>query len=152
MGRHLEVNFHGARRLGELCAPSMLAAGEGAIAQVVSSAGLAGYAYVSAYCASKHALLGYSRALADELGPRGVRVSCVCPHYVDSPMLRASIERVMAKTGQSEAEARAFFVGQNPGGALVTTEQVAATVAELLADEDGGRVVELDGGPAKEIA
>ena len=58
VARHMEVNFHGPRRLTEALAPGMLARGYGRVVNVASSAGLRGYAYVSAYCASKHALVG----------------------------------------------------------------------------------------------
>ena len=143
--RMLEVNFHGARRLTEALAPLMIEAGGGAVVNVASSAGLHGYAYVSAYCAAKHALVGYSRAAAAELKEKGVRVSLVCPHYVDTPMTDASAERLAEKTGKSEEELRAFFASENPGGRLVTAGEVAGTILELLADGESGSLVELDG-------
>lgn len=148
--RHLEINFHGPRRLMEALVPGMVARRQGAVVNVASSAALQGYAYVSAYCASKHALLGYARSVAAEVGPKGVAVHTLCPHYVDSPMLQASIDNVVAKTGQSEAEARAFFAGQNPGGQLVSVEQVAEWAARLAADSTP-RVVELDGRDANYV-
>ena len=143
--RHLAVNFHGPRRVLEACLPDMLERGLGRVVQVASSAALVGYAYVSAYCASKHALLGYSRAAAEELRGKGISVATVCPHYVDSPMLAESVRRVVEKTGKSEAEARAFFAAQNPSGRLVTEEQVADAVLDLLRGGETGVVVELDG-------
>jgi NAD(P)-dependent dehydrogenase (short-subunit alcohol dehydrogenase family) len=148
--RHLEINFHGPRRLIEALAPGMVARGSGAVVNVASSAALRGYGYVSAYCASKHALLGYARAVAEELGPKGVAVHTLCPHYVDSPMLQASIDNVVAKTGKSPEEARAFFAAQNPGGGLVSVDDVAAWT-ERLATEPGARVVELDGARAFDV-
>lgn len=146
---HLAVNFHGARRLIEALAPAMLERGYGRVVNVASSAGLTGYAYVAAYCASKHALVGYSRAAALELDGRGVTLNVVCPHYVDSPMTDASVERIVAKTGRSADEARALLAAQNPGGKLVTEDEVAAVVRELCAGDEHGRVVELigDGAP-----
>ncbi len=149
--RQLAVNYHGARRAFEALAPAMVERGYGRVVNVASSAALGGYAYVSAYCASKHALLGYTRAVAHELAKSGVGVCAVCPHYVDSPMLAESIERVAHKTGRGEAEARAFFERQNPGGRLVTTDEVAAAVVALLRDERTGVVVELDGGEPREL-
>lgn len=143
--RHLQVNFHGARHLFESLLPGMLKAGRGAMINVASSAGLQGYAYVAAYCASKHALVGYTRAVALELARKGVRASAVCPHYVDSPMTEASVRRIVETTGKSEAEAREFFAAQNPGGRLVTPEEVADAVWELLRTESNGRIIELDG-------
>ncbi|MEX1024191.1 MAG: SDR family NAD(P)-dependent oxidoreductase [Planctomycetota bacterium] len=144
--RLLEINFHGARRLIEALAPAMIAAGGGAVVNVASSAGLRGYAYVSAYCASKFALVGYSLALADELAPKHVRVNVVCPHYVETSMLERSIENVIAKTGRTQAEARATFEAMNPGGRLVQPTEVADAVVELVDGERSGLVVELGGG------
>jgi len=145
---HLAVNFHGARLMIEALLPAMLERRYGRVVNVASSAGLHGYPYVSAYCASKHALVGYSRAAALELARTGVGVNLVCPHYVDSPMTDRSVQNVMEKTGRTEAEARAFFASQNPGGRLVAPETVAAAVRELLVGERTGMIVELDGSEA----
>ena len=145
LARHLEVNFHGARRLMEALVPGMEARGYGRVVNVASSAGLRGYAYVTAYCASKFALVGYSLALADELEGSGVRVNLVCPHYVDSPMLAASVERLAQKTRMDAATAREFFRRSNPGQALVTMDEVAGAVVHLLQGDEHGAVLELDG-------
>ena len=108
--------------------PGMEARGYGRVVSVASSAGLRGYAYVSAYCASKFALVGYSLALADELEGSGVHVNLVCPHYVDSPMLTESVQRLVAKTKMQESMAREFFKRSNPSGNLVTMDEVAGAV------------------------
>lgn len=149
--RHMEVNFHGPRRLVEGLAPAMKGMGRGSIVNLASSAGLEGYAYVSAYCASKHALVGYTRALARELDGSGVGASLVCPHYVDSPMLAASVQNLVDKTNRTEEQARAFFAAQNPGGRLVSPEDVADSVFELYRTRANDVLVELDGGPATMI-
>jgi NAD(P)-dependent dehydrogenase (short-subunit alcohol dehydrogenase family) len=146
--RQLAVNLHGVRRMTEAFAPGMLARGGGAIVNVVSSAGFSGYAYTAGYTASKHAALGYTRVAHLELARKGVRVHAVCPHFVDSPMTDESVARIVQKTGRSEAEARALLAAGNPGGRLVRPDEVAASVADLLARPSGGRLVELDGGPA----
>ncbi len=143
--RHLRVDFHGARRVTEAFLPAMLAAGSGRVVHVASSAGLRGYAYVSAYCAAKHALLGYARAAALELAARGVTTNVVCPHYVDTPLTRASAERIAAVSGRSVAQALERLAAENPGGRLVTPEEVAAAVVALLEGQANGRVIELDG-------
>ncbi len=151
--RLMELNFHAARRLAGAFLPGMLAREPehyGRIVAVASSAGLVGYPYVSAYCASKHALVGYTRAAAAELAGKGVGVGAVCPHYVDTPMLRRSVENVMAKAHKTEDEALAFFAEQNPAGRLVRPEEVAAAVLELCLG-DGRGLVELDGGPARRV-
>jgi NAD(P)-dependent dehydrogenase (short-subunit alcohol dehydrogenase family) len=148
---HLAVNFHGARRMVEALLPGMRERGFGRIVNVASSAGLRGYAYVSAYCASKHALVGYTRAAALELEGSGVAIAAVCPHYVDSPLVQRSAERIAEKTGRTIAEARALLAAQNPGGRLLAPEEVAEAVLELLQEGRNGAIVELDGsggGPA----
>ena len=142
---HMRVNFHGARLVAEELLPEMLERGAGCVVNIGSSAALQGYAYVAAYCASKHALLGWSRAAAEELGAKGIRVHTICPHYVDSPMLSDSVARLVEKTGKSEEEARSFFASQNPGGSLVTPEAVAAAVLRALEGELSEHVLELDG-------
>jgi NAD(P)-dependent dehydrogenase (short-subunit alcohol dehydrogenase family) len=149
--RHLETNFHGARRLMEALIPGMEARGYGRVVNVASSAGLRGYAYVSAYCASKFALVGYSLAVADELEGTGVNVNLVCPHYVDSPLLAESVARLVKKTRMQESLAREFFRRSNPGQRLVTMEEVAGAVVNLLRGEEHGAVVELDGSPERTL-
>jgi NAD(P)-dependent dehydrogenase (short-subunit alcohol dehydrogenase family) len=147
---HLAVNFHGARRMVEALLPGMRERGFGRIVNVASSAGLRGYPYVSAYCASKHALVGYTRAAALELEGSGVAISAVCPHYVDSPLVERSAERIAARTGRTSAEARALLAAQNPGGRLLAPEEVAEAVLELLEQGRNGAIVELDGSGGRE--
>lgn len=142
----LRVNFHGARRAIERLAPAMLERGHGRIVNLASSAGLQGYAYAAAYVASKHALVGYSRCAARELAGKGVTLNVVCPHYVDSPMTDQTVERIVRKTGRSAEETRRFLAAQNPGGALVTLDEVADVVLGLLTGERNGAIAELTGG------
>jgi len=149
--RHMEVNFHGARRLMEALLPGMEARGSGHVVNVASSAGLRGYAYVSGYCASKFALVGYSLAVADELEGTGVHVNLVAPHYVDSPMLAESVERLVQKTRMEESMAREFFRRSNPGNRLVTMDEVAGAVQYLLRSDENGAVLELDGGTERRV-
>jgi len=149
--QHLATNFHGARRMIEALAPAMVERGYGRIVNVASSAALQGYAYASAYAASKHALLGYGRSVALELARSGVTLNTVCPHYVDSPMTDGTVRRIVEKTGKSEAETRAFLAAQNPGKKLVTEAEVAELVCELLAGEQNGAVIELLGGGERRV-
>jgi NAD(P)-dependent dehydrogenase (short-subunit alcohol dehydrogenase family) len=142
---HLAVNFHGPRRLIEALLPSMRERKRGHIVNVASSAGLRGYAYVAAYCASKHALVGYTRAAALELESSGVHMSAVCPHYVDTPLTDAAVERLVAKTKRTAAEVRATLASQNPGGRLIAPDEVAAAIESLVASESNGWILELDG-------
>lgn len=145
--RQFAVNLHGVRRLTEAFAPAMVARGSGSIVNVVSSAGLRGYAYTAGYTASKHAALGYTRVCALELVRKGLGVHAVCPHYVDSPMTDESVRRIVEKTGRSPAEARAALAAQNPGGRLVSMDEVAAQVLELARAGARALLCELDGSP-----
>jgi NAD(P)-dependent dehydrogenase (short-subunit alcohol dehydrogenase family) len=145
----MRVNFHGARRMIEAFAPSMIENKYGRIVNVGSSAGLRGYPYAAAYVASKHALVGYSRCVSAELAKTGVTLNIVCPHYVDSPMTDQTVERIVGKTGKTEADTRSFLAAQNPGGTLVSPEEVAAIVLQFLKGSDNGKIAELVGGKGR---
>jgi NAD(P)-dependent dehydrogenase (short-subunit alcohol dehydrogenase family) len=149
--KHMATNFHGARRMIEALAPAMVQHGHGRIVNVASSAALQGYAYAAAYAASKHALLGYGRSAALELARTGVTLNTLCPHYVDSPMTDGTVQRIVQKTGKSAEETRAFLAAQNPGGKLVTGEEVAELVHELCAGGQNGAVIELLGGGRRRV-
>jgi len=110
----------------------MLTRRAGRIVNIASTAGLAGFAYVSAYVAAKHGLVGLTRALAVEFARQGVTVNAVCPGYTETPMLDSAVANIAAKTGRSESEARATLAASNPGGRLVTPEEVADAVLWLV--------------------
>jgi NAD(P)-dependent dehydrogenase (short-subunit alcohol dehydrogenase family) len=105
---------------------------------VASMAGLQGFAYVSAYCAAKHGVIGLMRALAIELARSGVTVNAVCPGYTETPMLESSLDAIVAVTGRSRDAARAALAGSNPGGHLVTPAEVAAVVRGLCGPDAAG--------------
>ena len=146
MRRLMELNLYGPVRLFDVFGRGMLDRQRGGMIQVASSAGLQGYAYVSAYAATKHALLGWTRSLALECAPKGVIVSAVCPHYVDTPMTDRSIESMQTRSGRSEEDLRSFVASENPGGVLVTPEEVADSIVDLMHSTSGGVLIELPGG------
>src|SRR5215467_14181031 len=125
------VHLMGAVYATQAVLPGMIERGFGRIVNVASTAGLRGYAYISAYCAAKHALVGLTRALAAETAARGVTVNAVCPGYTDTELVRDSIERVAAKTGRAQADVLAEYAKDAPIGRLIRPEEVAAAVVYL---------------------
>ncbi|MBV9026994.1 MAG: SDR family NAD(P)-dependent oxidoreductase, partial [Candidatus Eremiobacteraeota bacterium] len=110
----------------------MLAARWGRIVNVASTAGLSGAAYISAYCASKHGVVGLTRALAAELRAGEVTVNAICPGYVEGELFERTIANVTAKTGREPREVRAALSAMNPQGRVATVEEVAAAVEALI--------------------
>jgi NAD(P)-dependent dehydrogenase (short-subunit alcohol dehydrogenase family) len=127
----LAVNLTGTFLCSQAALPDMLQAGWGRVVNMASTAGLTGYAYVSAYCAAKHGVIGLTRALALEVAKKGITVNAVCPGYTDTDLLSDSIDNIMQKTGRSADAARAGFAAGNPQGRLVQPLEVADTVLWL---------------------
>lgn len=133
--RVIRVNLTGTYLVSQAALASLKRAGNGRIVNVASTAGLTGYAYVSAYCASKHGVIGLTRALALELARTDVTINAVCPGFTDTPLLDGAIEIITGKTGRTAAEARAALVRANPQGRLVTPQEVANTVFWLASNK-----------------
>jgi NAD(P)-dependent dehydrogenase (short-subunit alcohol dehydrogenase family) len=127
----LDVNLVGTFLCSRAALPDMLEPGSGRIVNVASVAGLKGAAYVSAYCAAKHGVIGLTRALALETATKGITVNAVCPSYTDTDMARAAVANIVAKTGRSAADAEMELVRKNPQGRLIPPDEVAATVLWL---------------------
>jgi NAD(P)-dependent dehydrogenase (short-subunit alcohol dehydrogenase family) len=111
--------------------PGMKQRRHGRIVAIASTAGLRGYAYVSAYSAAKHAVLGLVRSLALEMATSGVTVNAVCPGFTDTDLIAGSIDNIMSKTGRSREAALAELAKHNPQGRLVTPDEVADAVLWL---------------------
>jgi NAD(P)-dependent dehydrogenase (short-subunit alcohol dehydrogenase family) len=147
--RMLDVNLIGTFLCSRAALPDMLEAHFGRIVNVASVAGLKGAAYVSAYCAAKHGVIGLTRALALETAIEAITVNAVCPSYTDTDMVRSAIANIAQKTGRSTEQAEAELVGKNPQGRLIRPEEVAATVLWLCApgtDAITGQAIAVAGG------
>lgn len=131
--RMLDVNLTGTFLCTRAVLPGMLAQKQGRIVNVASTAGQVGYPYVAAYCASKHGVIGMTRALALEVATQGVTVNAVCPGYTETELLDASLEQIARKTSRSIAEARSILVRHNPQQRFVTPDEVANAVLWLCA-------------------
>jgi NAD(P)-dependent dehydrogenase (short-subunit alcohol dehydrogenase family) len=147
--RMWRVNVMGAVAVTQAVLPAMLEAGFGRVVNIASTAALKGYAYVSAYVAAKHALLGLTRSLAQEFARNGVTINAICPGFTATDIVAESIARVMAKTGRSSDEALAEFTRHNPQHRLVRPEEVAEAVLMLClpgASGINGQAIAVDGG------
>ena len=145
----LAVNLTGTYLCCRAALPGMLDAGFGRIVNVASTAGLTGYAYVTAYSAAKHGVIGLTRALAVETARSPVTVNAVCPGYTDTDMVREAIANIVAKTGKSDDEARAALTQRNPQQRLVRPDEVANAVLWLClpgSDAVTGQSISVSGG------
>ena len=150
--RMIDVNLTGAFLTVKAALPDMAQGVDATgrrIVFIASTAGLKGYAYVAAYCAAKHGVVGLARALAIELAESGVTVNAVCPGFTETPLLEATLANISQKTGRSHTKARAELERLNPQGRLVEPEEVAETVLWLCtpaAQAINGQAISVSGG------
>jgi NAD(P)-dependent dehydrogenase (short-subunit alcohol dehydrogenase family) len=133
--RVFRVNLLGAVLCSQQVLPKMIERKWGRIVNIASTAGLKGYTRLSAYTASKHALIGMTRALALETAKTGVTVNAVCPAYTETDMTAEGIKNISARLQTSVEEARKQLTKQIPQGEMVQPEQVAAAVLWLCSAE-----------------
>ncbi|MFO1071073.1 MAG: SDR family NAD(P)-dependent oxidoreductase [Geminicoccaceae bacterium] len=149
--RLIAVNLTGTLLCSQAVLPAMLERGFGRIVNIASIAGVRGYPYVAAYCATKHGVIGLTRALALETAKRGITVNAVCPGYTETDMATQAITTIREKTGRSEAEAVAELAKFSPQGRLMQPGEVAAAVAWLVmpgAEGVTGQSIVVAGGEA----
>lgn len=149
--RVMAVNVEAPFLLCRELMPAMADAGFGRVINVASTAALKGFTYTSAYCASKHALLGLTRALALEYARKRVTVNAVCPGWTDTDMLQRSVDTIVGATGRTAEQARAQLAGMNAMGTLIRPQDVAALCLFLASDAASavtGAAYTMDGGEA----
>ena len=145
----LDVNLTGVFLCTRAVLPAMLERRYGRIVNIASTAGQIGYAYVAAYCAAKHGVIGLTRSLALEVATKGITVNAVCPGYTETELLHESLEQIMDKTSRSEQQAREDLLRTNPQRRFVQPSEVAHAVLWLCAAESGavtGQSVSISGG------
>ena len=147
--RLIDVDLTGPFLCARQVFGAMMKGRYGRIVNVASTAGRTGYAYVTAYCAAKHGLIGLTRALAREFAKSGITVNAVCPGYADTNIVRSTLDNIVAKTARLREEALAELVSHNPQGRLITPTEVAETVGWLCLPSSGsvtGQSIMIDGG------
>jgi NAD(P)-dependent dehydrogenase (short-subunit alcohol dehydrogenase family) len=147
--RILELDVTAPFRIVRALVPSMIAARWGRVVNIASNAGVSGYGYTAAYCAAKHAMVGFTRALAIDLAKTGVTINALCPGWVETKMSAEAVERIAAKTGRSAAEARKSLEAMSPQRRMIQPEEVAHAAVMLCADAARGihgQTIVIDGG------
>ncbi len=147
--RIIAVNATGTFLCTRAFIEGMIERGWGRVINIASVAGLRGAPYIAAYAASKHAQIGFTRALAAEVADQGITANAICPSYVDTPMTEYAVARVVEKTGVTPEEAIERIASLSPQGRLIRPQEIAHAVLMLCAkDGEGinGQTIVIDGG------
>jgi NAD(P)-dependent dehydrogenase (short-subunit alcohol dehydrogenase family) len=146
--RTIAVDLNGQFFCARRAVPMLRAAGGGSIISIASNAALFGVPMRSPYAASKWAIIGFTKTLAMELGPDGIRVNAICPGCVKGPRIDGVIERDALKRGRTPQEIRDVYLKQASMRLFVSADDVA-NMALFLASEQGavisGQSIAVDG-------
>lgn len=129
--------------------PAMLASGGGSILNTASAAGVLGAAQLGAYAASKHAVVGMTRAAADELARSNIRVNAICPAFTITPMVEGMGEEMSARHGMSREEAYGRIAARIPMRRVGKAEEIVQAMLWIVSDENSfmtGQAISIDGG------
>ena len=147
--RIVELDATSPFRVTRALVPAMIAAGWGRVVNIASNAGVSGYGYTAAYCAAKHAMVGFTRALAIDLAKTGVTINALCPGWVETNLAAEAVARIASKTGRSLAEAKQTLEQMSPQRRMIQPEEVAHAAVMLCADAARGihgQTLVIDGG------
>ncbi|MGB6984955.1 MAG: SDR family oxidoreductase, partial [Candidatus Aquilonibacter sp.] len=144
--RIVATNLTGTFLCSREAAQDMLIAKWGRILNIASIAGLYGAPYISAYCASKHGVVGFTRAIASEFDGTGITANAICPGYTESEMMHQAIEKIVAHTGATADAARSSLALMNPEGRIATVDEVAQAALDLIVGDKNGIALVVPGG------
>ena len=145
----MAVNVNGAYNCCKAFLPDMIASRWGRIINIGSTVCKVAYPNISAYVTSKHALLGFTRALAIETARFGITVNILCPGYVDTALTRENARRLAAARGISDDQALDALKSSSPQKRLIDPEEIAAMTVMLASDgarSITGQAINIDGG------
>ena len=145
----MEVNCTSAFRITKALVPQMVEKGWGRVINIASNAGVSGYSYTAAYCASKHAMVGFTRALAVELAPTGVTINAICPGWVDTKMAADAAARISKVSGRTVTQATESLAKMSPQERIISADEVAHFTLALCNDLGAGmhgQTLVIDGG------
>ena len=140
----INTNLRSSFLVSKYALPHMIRKGKGVIVNIASQLGLVGFENLTVYCASKGGLILLTKAMALEYAKHGIRVNCICPGAIDTPMLEREV-----KLMEDPDEARRVFVSKHPLGRLGTPEEIAQAALFLASDRSSfvtGESLVVDGG------
>lgn len=147
--RNYAVNARGVFLCMQQQLPHMLKAGQGVILNVSSAAGLTGASQLSGYAAAKHAVIGLTKAAADEYARKNIRVNALCPAFTVTPMVEEMAEQVGTRAGLSREQALGHIASRIPMGRVAQPEEIVQAMLWACAPENSfmtGQAIALDGG------
>lgn len=145
----LAVNLTGVFLCSKQAVETMKKKDYGRVINIASTAGLTGYPYVSAYCAAKHGVIGFTKSLAKEVAHTAITVNAVCPGYTETTILDETLENIVKKTGCSLEHAREQLLVDNPQKRFIQPQEVASITVSLCLPGSGsinGQSIAVDGG------